>query len=561
MLGKDGRQTRRFRFQIVGLGILALALARPAFAKVVEGHVLYVTLDEIYLDIGTGVGLQKGDVGDLSRDGKVVARAVVDESSRNSSRVRLVSQVSTDTVQAGDLAQFSPSYQEWEVQPSTAVLAGPMQTPAAEKPFVPLLAPYSSPTNVITRAENISHGMIRFHQTNQYDTTQQSNYAMSRLETSGSFDRINGSSWAFVWDGDLSYRNGAAFQNSPDYQNVRNDIFRLILQKQFQNHDFLRLGRFITNELPGLGTINGGQYDGALNKNWRMGAVAGFRPGPTPQTLTTNQPMTSLYGTFEGGQHQSFYCSETAGLMGAMFDGKFDQLAFLHDQRMDLGPTVNLYSNLQVDFNVNGSTLQSHVLLTRLNASANWTATPIFSFRGGVDHSQRPVTQAELAAFNGEPSYFVDPGYWRYWGGTSQNLPGQFRLDEEVGVVTDNTGRTPTQWQFGVAHTGLPFVPTGSINFSVYNLMGAGMDGEAGSLSAQIPLFDNRFYFSPSCRMRYYTWTSQNAPSGKKFQFTDYTLRGDWRPTRRFGVFAGLTQTFTDVANTLLIDAGVDTRW
>jgi hypothetical protein len=71
-----------------------------------------------------------------------------------------------------------------------------------------------------------------------------------------------------------------------------------------------------------------------------------------------------------------------------------------------------------------------------------------------VDHWERPDDQAERDLLPFEDERFFDDGYWRYWVGSGQKLPGNLRLYEEVAYIDSDTVDGDVRWQVSVTRSG-----------------------------------------------------------------------------------------------------------
>src|SRR5258706_2552405 len=112
----------------------------------------------------------------------------------------------------------------------------------------------------------------------------------------------------------------------------------------------LKLGRFLTSTLPGLGFLDGGQLEHVYSPQWRAGGVLAMRPDRIDLGLSTKEPLMAAYASTEQGTHGQLYYSGTLGMYQTFFRGVSDELALLIDHRADLGPKLNLFSSAQIDF-------------------------------------------------------------------------------------------------------------------------------------------------------------------------------------------------------------------
>ena len=120
-------------------------------------------------------------------------------------------------------------------------------------------------------------------------------YSVTRVGSSGGMDRIGGSPWNFEWSGDLRYRDGDAFLSHPDYQEPHLDVYRAMLQRPIGEDGFLRFGRFVPYELPGIGFVDGLQGQVHQGEHARIGVVGGLKPNRIDLDGSVDEPLVVPY--------------------------------------------------------------------------------------------------------------------------------------------------------------------------------------------------------------------------------------------------------------------------
>lgn len=539
-----GNMANRVRVYLVGwvaLCFLTFPQGVGAKSNGVEAHILYVTLDEIYIDKGAGVGIGVGDVGVVTRGAAVLGRVLVTDVSQSSARMRVASSLK-EPLQAGDRVTLDPQRRPVEDAPEYG----------SGEDFVPLLAPWKN-RKPPSRARNLFHGSLRLRHLVQNDPLNQVDYTLSRADVNTVWDRIGGSPWKMILDGNVSYRDGNAFRTSPDYQEPRVDLYRAMIQRSSGQGGVFRLGRFIPTELSAVGFMDGVQAESPARKGWRWGGLAGVRPQGTEQQLSGDAPMASGYGSWEGGARGGLWAVGTAGFLTTAYKGDWDRLAFLWNQRVDLFSRSHLSLGWEEDFRVNGSTVQPQTQLTRLNVNASWSIFRPFTLKGGLDRSRRPDTLESRASLFDATQAIRDPGYWRYWVGAAQSIGWGVTFDQDVSFIDSPNSDSDPLWRWGM-NSPVPGWTQSLVGFNVYNLSGTTVKGTAGNLTVYLPI--DQLTLTPSCRLRY------AGPPGesKDFDLVDYGLRADWRG-RTWGIFGGYTRTDASITKTDLWEIGTDFRW
>ena len=159
---------------------------------------------------------------------------------------------------------------------------------------------------------------------------------------------------------------------------------------------FLRAGRFLPYELPGMGYLDGLQLEKVVSPAIRVGDVLGTKPTRDRLNLSGKEPLNSFYVTAEAGTRRSLYYSGTTGLLTGFYRGRMDRAAFLNQQQMDLGERLSFFSNAEIDFdvdNVTGTTRGPQ--LSRLSLLGNARVSRALGLRAGIERFQWTDTLAE----------------------------------------------------------------------------------------------------------------------------------------------------------------------
>lgn len=522
----------------------------------VQCNVIYRTADRVYVDAGTDVGLASGDAGIVRRDGIEVARVEVLRATKSSSLLQVTVGRDETTPRVGDTVHFVVEETPPAEKPDPRERSPTLKDPDS-KPFVPLLAPPEGRSVRATPKENIFHGRLWVRQLLQVEEDELRDYSITRLGTVGSLERIGGTPWTLEWSGDVSYRDGHALRNSEDYRDVVPRVFGLSFVRRFEDESMLRLGRFLPLELPGVGYLDGAQGEMVVNDTLRVGAMFGLKPTRDRLDLSGKEPTLVTYGTVEAGDPGDLYYSGTLGLLGSLYEGEADRLAVLFDQAAHLGPRFSLHSTSEVDFDIGGAETRNGASLTRLNLFGAFVATSFLTLRAGVDHFERPDTQAERDLLPFQDDRFFDHGHWRYYVGGSQKLPWKLYLSEQVAFSESETEDLAILWRVTLSRIGLPLLPGARTSLTVYNLDGLGSEGYGGRFTAHLPLMERRLYLEPSVAFR----LLDTNLDGDELEFTSLSLRAHSGITRFWSVHGGFSYSFDSLIDVFLIDLGTTLRW
>jgi hypothetical protein len=377
------------------------------------------------------------------------------------------------------------------------------------------------------------------------------------MNSSGSVERIEGSPWNFSWSGSLRYRDGDGYARHRQYQDPHLTLYEAIFQRSLDGDGFLRFGRFLPRELPGIGPVDGLQVEAQPGERLRLGAVGGLKPSRIDLEASGDEPLVVPYTTIEAGDRNEAYYSGTMGLLGSMYDSEMNRLALLVDQRASLGPGLSFYSTAEVDFDVGASKFRSGASLTRLNTYVVSKMTPTIRLRGGVDHWERPDNFAERDLLLVDDDRLFDDGYWRYWVGSSQNLSANLRISEEVSYIDSDNGKGDARWRVGVTQTGVFGRPDASVTMTVYNLVGSGVDGYGARISSHVPLLERKLFVQPSAGFR----MLETDPEADDFTLTYLSLRLDGRLSKNWRLQGGATYSFGDAVDSRLFELGIRFSW
>ncbi len=536
--------------------LVCVSVASHAATQRTDARITYSIPEGVYVDVGTDNGLSQGGKGTLVfGDG----RSLVFEVVQAASKTALLRLEGLGAELVGDLRTLPVEL----VFQSAEKTDGP---PAAEEgarsggeaetaPFVPLLSPAKQAVQA-PRSENVSHGNVGIRQDFLTGTENELDRMGTRLYSSGSIDRLFGSGWSFNWSGSARYRTGDGYREHPEYETVQPLIYGAMLQQTFDSGSFIRLGRFLPLELPGVGYIDGVQLETDPGNHWRFGVVGGLKPSRVNLEATVAEPTITGYATFEAGARGASYYSGTAGLLSSLFKGEPDRLAVLFDQRASLGTRFDLFSTAAIDFGT-ANTTNSQTQLSSFDLTGSYKLHRNHTLRAGADHWQRTDTFAERDQLRIIDDRLFDDGYWRYWIGGLHRLPLGLSLNEEVAYTVADELDDAMRWRVGLTRTGLFQWPTASAAATVYNLEAMDGSGYGGLLSAYLPFWDSRFSVRPSASIR---WIEpENGASELSVSY--YALYLDVRLTKAWLLTGGLTQTQGDGADSTLLDLGLRYSW
>ncbi len=523
---------------------------------------LYETTDGVYVEIGSGTKLVEGGEGWLEFEGNRVATVRIGLTSKSSVFLEIVEDRRQNKLAAGDdliLHADALAVAEEGERERSKTLKGDR-----DDSFVPLMGRLQLYSTGTSEKRNLFQGSLTLRQAYQMASDEHDFYA-TRARSSGSLEYVEGTPWTLEWSGDVAFRDGSGYDGSR-YEGLRFELYRLSFHRRIDER-WLRFGRFVPRELPGVGFIDGIQAEQVTGDATRFGSVVGFRPGRNDLDFRADELVVVPYLTYESGDPGAKYYSMTAGLLGSLYRWSPDRLALLVDQRLDRDE-FTAYASSEVDVDVGAAEAdRGPVRLTRLNVLLTRDFGPALTLRGGVDKHELPDTEGERDALdigNLDENEWIDSGFWRYWIGASHQLPGSLRLSEEIAFL-DSSADNVWRGNVSLTRVGLPGLPAGSLTLSAFNLHGMRHEGFGGRVSFYLPFAEHRFIVEPAVGYRYTEFTTRGANFFGRVRaeqhVVDASLRFHWRLSRAWLLAAGVAYSDTSEASRIFADVALTFRW
>lgn len=549
----------------------------------IEGRIIAISGDHISIDVGDSY-LKGGDIAVIKREGVPIGLAVVVWVDIGHTSMRVLSINRNMAFKSGDQAIFEsqsgPALESTPAPVSVELTPTPTEETAAPQAPSPAVStqsaqagpltveravePFSLPPPVVgrkkialTQSANVFHGRVRGWQLyQQVRGVHSAWYGASRLDADGSIERLFARPWSFVWSGNVTYRDASTASTADDFRHPKPHVYRLMLSRKNSDGGFLRLGRFFPMELPNLGYIDGGQWEAPVSVAVKLGGVFGIRPDRITQGFSNREKIVAAYGSLETGEPRRFYLASTLGAMHTNYAGKADELALFYDQRADLGPKLNMYGTSQFNFNAGAAQEHTKPRLTRANIMLNSPLTQWVSFRAGANHYEPIDANAERDLAGGNNNY-INNGYWRYYGGSAQNLPWDIGLDEDLSFTNTQGQFSQGLWRVSLSRRGLPRLPDGFFSLTVYNLYNPEGPDYGATVSVSAPLFNAKLNLDGNAGYRY----APISAGARRFRASDFSVHANWRISDSWTADTGATQTFQEDIKSFMVNGGLSYRW
>lgn len=348
------------------IGASALAFAQDLVR--VEAHVTAVSALGLYLDRGLDAGLRTDDTVTIFLDAGTVSEGRVRSVTRTSARVELLPGVAQPATGARAEVRVpaerlqstpeSPGHAPWEAQ-------NPAWDPAR-----PLLAPAFGREETERKRETTGSLYARFSGT--FD--QQSggrNYTLASLgldaRTTNPFGKggeLAIGAEEFVRTTQLS----SGSETNTDFSLRRLSYSFGGVPGEPTRWEF---GRFLQNEFPEFGLIDGAEWTESFAGGSKLGASLGAMPEPFPTLTTGDDLQAALYYRWSADREESLRLG--AAYQNTWHKGTQDRNLFLGTLDWVSERDFSLHSAAWIDYYGPSDTIKSSGFeLTELDASASW---------------------------------------------------------------------------------------------------------------------------------------------------------------------------------------------
>ena len=385
--------------------------------KRMECRVTYVTSTSVYIDAGTGAGLQVGDLVELmSGDQAIMVLKVRDVSGRRSACVPQDQDLAlTGLVKIGDSVRFEKSHAS---QPAAGAVSEP-------EPAISESDPVPEPPEIHADSPGILdslRGRLGLAYLVVNDRASDSG-GFTRLEPTLRLDGDHLGGSAFSLHVDTRMRR--SFFNSSDEPHYSTGIYRLSVEWQQADSPYrLSLGRQYSPGLSGLSLFDGLLAERRTDR-WAFGLFAGTQPDPLDLTFSLDTPEFGVFAQRASAPDSEKQWQITGGLIGSYGKGK-DFREFLFLQANYFTRRLTLSFNQEVDFNRDWKVEagESSVSPTSTFAIIRYRVNDALTLDAGYDDRRNVILYREFE----NPETEFDDSYRRgLWGGAEVQFLSRFR--------------------------------------------------------------------------------------------------------------------------------------
>jgi len=357
----------------------------------------------IYLDRGRDHGIAAGDIVVIYPSGGAAFEAIIRGVSKSNARVELPPGTQGINIQdRGEVLLPVVRLEEEEEAETIATAEAEAKKRAIEVPDhpewsappeewdddAPLLSPAFSRTN--EEKPTLMRGRVFFMGQNNWDDENDNEFSSARLGTELYIENPWERGGEIHFDGEMQLR-AADIDGGDDSSSTRGRVDRLSYSfgGTRDDPDFMEAGRFLQNEFPEFGVLDGIEYSSRLESGGRLGASFGYMP-----------ELNSPYETGQDMQLAVFYRTDTGDprdmILGVAYQntwhkGSNDRNLMVGTLDWNPNDQLSVYGSAWVDY-YNGSDEEKGdgFELTEFRLNSVYRITDATGVGANVSHSRWP---------------------------------------------------------------------------------------------------------------------------------------------------------------------------
>ena len=414
--------------------IVMILLSIPVFSASVNTSVKYISSTVIYIDAGSLNGIQKDDFGEIRRADEIVAKIQVSFISDNSASCKIIE-----------------SFSDIRISDQVIIMIEEQQIVQDEKEPVIVdtivQSPVSQSRGIKPRKQKKLSGRIGFQYYAQ-DNKDEFNYDFSQPSVSLNL-RLNDIIDSHH-DIHVKMRSRRNFRSSNTASSPSNEwdnrLYEISLN--YQNPDSrlnYGFGRLLSNQISGMGYIDGIMLGYKLDKGYSVGFFGGSQPDMQTAEIQTDETKTGVYASFENSDAAGNHFKSTAAFAGKYVDGQINNEYLYSQTNYSIGRKLYLYQSAEISINrgwrkeAAGNSFQLSNILVNLR----YNFTQSVSANVGYDNRQNVYTYYNRTT---PDSLFDDALRQGYRVGANFKLPKNLRVQTTANFRTQNDGSNPSEY-------------------------------------------------------------------------------------------------------------------
>ena len=350
--------SRIFQISIIWFSLLVTGI----FAGDIK--VKYISSEHIYLDSGKSAGLDIGTILVIKKNNKITAKLEVVFVAENSASCKITS--SEEKIKTGDQVEIFSQPTKSDISPAIIAIDP---------------APGSQTKSVKTDKKKSTARIRGYLGLQWYGFLDASvkNYNFSqpavRFKISGKGLLNNNLSFDIKLRARHYKRSGRTPENE-----WRNRIYTFRVSYQNPTSPVqISAGRIISNNISGIGYIDGLHFNHNLSINWYWGFMAGFKPEWQFSGFQTVEKKYGLYLGYQNKKNAGIYFNATLAAGGEYHESTVSREFLYFRSNIVSGKSWNIYHSMEIDINRewrkeragNSISLSSLYISGRLNVSEN----------------------------------------------------------------------------------------------------------------------------------------------------------------------------------------------
>lgn len=417
--------------------MIVLSSAFNAFTAEITTSVKYVSSSTVYLDAGISSGVAAGDTVKIYKGDILTALLEIIFTADNSASCRIITQNSDIALTAGMIAVVSIADKSSEESRVFTVENIPLVETVESNPL-----PASSQQETLPKRVTGRIGVQYYAQDNldayDYDFSQPS------LLLNLNFLDILGPHYDLTLRMRTRREIIAANSQNPASTSWDNRLYQFVLHYNDPQASYnFSVGRTLSNDLAGVGYLDGAVFGYRLHSRFKAGIFGGTQPDLTTSQFSSDQTKAGVYAAYTVGDYTSKRLNITAAAAGQYIQGIIDR-EFLYAQiDYTLGTKFSFFQSSEIDIDrgwrkqASGKSLQlSNILL-----NARYYFTRNFSLDLGYDNRKNVYTYYTRSI---PDSLFDDALRQGYKAGVNFRLPKNIRIGLNSNYRNDSDGNSST---------------------------------------------------------------------------------------------------------------------
>jgi len=418
------------------LTLLAGVITVEIQAAEITTEVVYVTSEAVYVNAGSLVGIKKGDLGSIQRDGETISQIEVVFVAEKTSSCKLITP--SGVVQIGDkvsliIEDIHDDSSQNIFETDEQISSNPIEIIKSNQKEKDSLEKKSRLRGKI--------GLQYYYQ----DDLEARNYDYSMPSLTGSIRVDNLLQTDFSMN--VRFRARRYYRNY-ETSYTRSDWNNRIYEVSLSYHNALNplsysIGRVLSRQISGIGTLDGALLDYDITPQLKSGIFAGGQPDLENTSPQFNETKAGVFLAFENEINKSIHSSATVALAGKYNSGDISK-EFMYEQlNLNYKGIWGIYQSSEIGLNRGWRKEAEGNSLTLSNVLLNLRYTPTRKLMTYVSYDTRKLVRTWETKET--PDSLFDDSYREgIRVGLSLRLPSKIYLSVRSGIRNSGSDNNST---------------------------------------------------------------------------------------------------------------------